>query len=181
MRAFIAINLPQKIKDGLEAVINNLDKMNRGLKAKWTEANNLHLTLHFLDEIDDHQVELVNAELQKVSGQYPKFTTFLGAIGAFPDTKNPRVIFVGVQSDHSQIIEKIQKKIGFELSSLGLKIDLRPWEAHITLGRVKFGRAKLAAVEAPIGEFEVSSIELTKSTLTSKGPIYEVIKSFELG
>ncbi|MEK7211811.1 MAG: RNA 2',3'-cyclic phosphodiesterase [Patescibacteria group bacterium] len=178
MRAFIAINLPQEIKDSLETTIKGLDKINRGTKINWTKPENLHLTLHFLDEIDENQAQIVSAELEKIAGEYQKIQMSLGSIGAFPDVKNPRVIFIGVQSNHSRIIEKIQKKIGYELKRLGFKIDLRPYEAHVTLGRVKAGSVKLD-LEASAGKFEVDSIELMKSTLTPSGPIYEVIKSFE--
>ena len=177
MRCFIAINLPPEIKDALEITIKNLAEVNRNAKINWTRVENLHLTLHFLDEITESQIELVAAELQKITTEYNRVNVSLDALGAFPDIKNPRAIFIGIKD--GQILEKIQKKIGFELGRLGFKIDTRPWEAHITLGRVKTGAVKLD-FKVPIGEFGIKSIELMKSTLTPSGPIYEVIKSFEL-
>lgn len=177
MRAFIAVNLPQEIKDVLGLAIKNLDKINRGVKITWTKPENLHLTLHFLDEINDAEAELISAELDKIAAEYRKIGISLGEIGAFPDIKNPRTIVVGIRG--GQILEKIQKKIGFGLKRFNLPVDMRPWESHITLGRVKAGVAKIS-VPPPAGEFEVKNIELIKSTLTSNGPIYEVLKSFEL-
>jgi 2'-5' RNA ligase len=177
MRAFIAVNLPQEIKDALELAIKNLNKINRGVKITWTRPENLHLTLHFLDEIGDTEAELISAELDKITAEYRKIIVSLGEIGAFPDVKNPRTIVIGIKG--GQILEKIQKKIGFELKRFNFPVDMRPWEAHITLGRVKAGLAKIS-VPAPAGEFEVKNIELIKSTLTPNGPIYEVLKNFEL-
>ncbi|WP_297486576.1 2'-5' RNA ligase family protein, partial [Thermococcus sp.] len=59
--------------------------------------------------------------------------------------------------------------------------------AHITIGRVKFVRDKTKLAMAlkdlaneDFGEFEVNAIELKKSTLTPKGPIYETVARFEL-
>jgi len=177
MRAFIAINLSPDIKDILEITIKNLVKINRGAKINWTKPENLHLTLHFLDEIDDVQAESVTAELQKITAEYEKISAVLGEIGAFPDLKNPRTIVIGIRD--GQVLEKIQKKIGFELQRLNLPIVLRPWKSHITLGRVKTGAVKID-IKPPAGEFGIMSLELMKSTLTPSGPIYEVIKSFEL-
>ena len=179
MRAFIAINLPQEIKDSLDVAIKNLTKINQGVKINLTRLDNLHLTLHFLDEVDEDRIRIINAELEKIAAEYQKITASLGGISAFPDIKNPKVIFIRIESNHSQIIEKIQKKIGYELSRSGFKIDLRPYEAHITLGRIKTGLAKIN-ISSPAREFEVRSIELMKSTLTPSGPIYEVVKNFEL-
>jgi len=177
MRAFIAVNLPREIKDRLESAVKNLAKINHGAKINWTKPENLHLTLHFLDEIDNTQTELVSAELQKIAAEYRKIIVSLGEIGAFPDVKNPRTIVIGIRD--GQILEKMQKKIGFELKQLNLPVDLRPYKSHITLGRVKTGTVKIEVPPAA-GAFEVKSIELIKSTLTPSGPIYEVIKSFEL-
>lgn len=177
MRCFIAINLPPEIKDILEITIKNLAKINRGAKINWTKPENLHLTLHFLDEIDDVQAESVSAELQKIAVEYGKIGVSLGGIGAFPDEKNPRAIFVEILG--SQILEKIQKKLGFELKRLNLLMDFRPWKSHVTLGRVKIGAAKIS-VPPPSVEFKIKNIELIKSTLTPSGPIYTSVKSFEL-
>jgi len=177
MRAFIAVNLPQEIKDILELAIKNLAKINHGTKINWTRPENLHLTLHFLDEINDAQAELIKAELEKIAAEYDKVNVSLGEIDAFPDLKNPRTIVIGIRG--GEILEKIQKKIGFEMKRFNLPVDTRPWKPHVTLGRVKTGLAKITA-PPPAGKFEITSLELIKSTLTSTGPIYEVLKSFEL-
>jgi 2'-5' RNA ligase len=177
MRAFIAVNLPQEIKDILELAIKNLAKINHGAKINWTRPENLHLTLHFLDEISDAEAELIKAELDKIAAEYDKVGVSLGEIDAFPDIKNPRTIVIGIRG--GEILEKIQKKIGFEMKRFNLPVDIRPWKSHVTLGRVKTGLAKIA-VPPPAGKFEIANLELIKSTLTSTGPIYEVLKSFEL-
>ena len=69
---------------------------------------------------------------------------------------------------------------------LGFKKD-KDFVAHITIGRVKFVRDKVELAMAlkelaneDFGEFEVDAIELKKSTLTPKGPIYETVARFEL-
>ena len=157
--------------------IKNLAKINHGTKINWTRPENLHLTLHFLDEINDAQAELIKAELEKIAAEYDKVNVSLGEIDAFPDLKNPRTIVIGIRG--GEILEKIQKKIGFEMKRFNLPVDTRPWKPHVTLGRVKTGLAKITA-PPPAGKFEITSLELIKSTLTSTGPIYEVLKSFEL-
>ena len=50
MRLFVAIAFPETVKDGLEAGIRALRK--QGVRASWSQRENLHLTLEFLGELD---------------------------------------------------------------------------------------------------------------------------------
>ncbi len=55
MRTFIAIELPQGIKDSLSRLQEELKAS--GADVKWVEPNNIHLTLKFLGEIDDNKLD----------------------------------------------------------------------------------------------------------------------------
>jgi 2'-5' RNA ligase len=65
---------------------------------------------------------------------------------------------------------------------LGFERETRPYEPHLTLGRMR-GRPASLDLPAEVGDdllFEVRRIELTQSTLTDTGPIYRTIEDFGL-
>jgi 2'-5' RNA ligase len=109
----------------------------------------------------------------------------LAGIGAFPSIKSPRVIWIGTDKGDEEV-KTIAKALEDKLSALGIAQEDRAFSSHITLGRIRSSknRNNLAQSleslkEKPLEgiiELRVEKITLYKSTLTPRGPIYEVIK-----
>jgi 2'-5' RNA ligase len=179
-RTFIAINLPQRVKDELERVLASFKKDLKRAPIKWTAADKIHITLHFLGNLADKQVEEAGDILAKIAPKYGKFKIKLGQIGFFPHRLRPRVVFV--DTDCPDEIGYLQAEIGKELEKLGYQIDSRPWHPHLTLGRVN-GSVHAETFEkqeiCPL-EFEAESVELMESELGPDGAKYSVLKSFPL-
>ncbi len=179
MRCFIAINLPKEVKDHLYETENKLAS-GRFAKVKWTHKKNLHLTLKFLGEINDSQVEIIKHKLDSIQCQM--FNLKLGQIGFFPDNLKPRVIWVGVEPPAKAM--ELQQEI-----DTALREDFSPeqkFHAHITLGRVKFIKKRVEFMEhiknvkiKPL-KFDVKSFELMESHLRREGPGYKMLKEFPL-
>lgn len=186
MRLFIAIDLPQEIKDFLAGLQTRLKKS--GADIKWVSPKNIHLTLKFLGEIDDtHLVDKINSVLENIASNKPPFRISFNSIGAFPSLKSARIIWVGVNKGQDTIKE-ISEDFENKLQDLGIAKEDRPFSSHITIGRTRssLNREKLIKgidelsteifdKKNPV-EFTVTAITLFKSTLTAKGPIYEVVK-----
>ncbi|MCM8781418.1 MAG: RNA 2',3'-cyclic phosphodiesterase [Candidatus Omnitrophica bacterium] len=187
MRLFIAVELPEEIKDFLANLQMILKKT--GADVKWVEAKNIHLTLKFLGEVDEEKIDKVIRILEETARDKDRFYIHLNSCGAFPNLKFPRVIWVGIDKGN---VETTQIAISLEekLAKLGIPKEKRPFSSHITLGRVKSGlnrqrlNEELTRIEKnlsfPTQEYQIKKIALFKSTLTPNGPIYEVIKEANL-
>ena len=138
-------------------------------------ADDFHITLKFLGEVMPLKAKKVEEMLRSV--KFSPFFFSLSSVGFFPDGKNPRVVWVGVEP--KQDIVGLQKRIEGSLRSL-FEREKR-FEPHVTLARIKGGKsivmgevAKAMIEKKMIG---VSEFRLMKSTLTPKGPVYEPILS----
>lgn len=180
-RVFLAINLPDEIKRYLAGIIQKLQKENKKKVIKWVDSNILHMTLSFLGDLDDGQIEEVEELIKEELVNYNQTILELKSIGAFPELDRPRVVFVEAQ-DESKIIYKLQKSLVDKFNRLGLEIDQRPWKAHITVARVK-DRGPIKGVDhdiEPGNKWTVGSVDLMESVLTPQGPVYTILEKFEL-
>ena len=172
MRCFIAIDLPEEIKKEIAKIQKQLPDF----KGKLTEKDNLHLTLKFLGEISDEQVNNIKEKLEKI--KFNKFKAKLQNIGVFSESF-VRIIWINLEN-----CDGLQKEIDNALSKL-FKREER-FMSHLTIARVKYIKDKQKFLDslkkikiAPV-EFEVQGFALKKSTLTGRGPIYGDIIRFSL-
>jgi len=187
MRAFIAIELPEDIRKALAQLQDKLKSC--GADVKWVEPNNIHLTLKFLGEIDEAQLNKITSIMQNVSATVYPFPATISAIGAFPRINSPRVIWIGIDKGDNEI-KTIAKLLENEIKNVGIPAEDKPFSSHITIARTKssFNLEKLVkelkTIENDFGlrgrEFKVTKITLFKSSLTPKGPIYEILKEADL-
>lgn len=172
MRCFIAVELPEKIKDILKKLQEDIGDNNA--KIKWVKG--FHLTLKFFREISENKVEKIKKRLENF--KFKDFKLNLSKIGVFPDDKFIRVIWVGIRQK-GKIIE-LQKNVDRKL------IDIfepeKNFKGHVTLGRVKFVRDKKKLIDSlkldVEGDFKVENIKLIKSELKEKGPVYTELEVF---
>lgn len=183
MRTFIAVNLPDEIKKKVAEVTASLKKIDSGIK--WVEPQNLHLTLKFLGWVEDKRLPEVVEITGKVSS--PSFKLKLAGMGSFPEGKSPRVLWVDIIEGAAEL-KALADHLEEDFSAAGFRAEKREFSPHLTIGRIKDKRGidqvieemqKLAGVS--FGECVVSSLEIMKSTLSRKGPTYEVYKSTSLG
>jgi len=182
MRAFIAIEVSDEVRDNLVRAQQRIGT--KAAKIKFVERENFHVTLKFLGEIDDARARDVMEALEGIAKKHKKHRVRVKGIGVFPNPNYVRVIWAGIENDGE--INAIAKEVEREMRKLGFKRE-HNFVAHVTIGRVKFVRDKLELAMAlrdleneDFGEFEVDAIELKRSTLTPRGPIYETVARFEL-
>lgn len=172
MRCFISIDLPKDIKKEIKKIQNKLPKF----LGKKTELENLHLTLKFLGEIDKEKVEEVEKRLGKID--LKKFETKIDDFGVFSE-KFIRIIWL-----HLTHCDNLQRNVDDKLKDLFEKEHR--FMSHLTIARVKNIKDKkeflkeLKKMEIKQIKFQVNEFYLMKSELTSKGPVYSVIKKYKL-
>jgi len=178
MRCFVAIEIPEEVKSYLYELQRMLSHGSFA-KVTWVHKKNLHVTLKFLGEVPEHKVDAVKSALSSV--KFSSFSLRLKGIGFFPNEKKPRVIWVGLEPDFQLIA--LQQKIDEAL--LSLFPAEQHFEAHLTIGRIKFVKKKeeflalLKKICIKLLEFKVSSFKLMKSELTREGPIYSLLEEFK--
>lgn len=181
-RLFLAINLPKEIKDQLADLVKKLDMANKNKPIKWVEDDNFHLTLHFLGSTPIEKLDSIDSTIEPIVASFPTLNFQLSdSINAFPDLNEPKVIFLDMKELNDGKTLALQKQIGKALEILEFEIDPRPFRLHLTLGRVKSKTSfQIPKIEVPSSKFQVSSMDLMESELTSNGPVYTILKQYHL-
>jgi RNA 2',3'-cyclic 3'-phosphodiesterase len=180
MRCFIALDLPREAMDHIEDIQKVIKKQNL-FAGKFTEVENLHLTLKFLGEISEGEIEKVKEELKQV--KFKEFEARLGEIGVFSSKYSSYIRVIWIKLDGKGIFS-LQKEIDKALDKL-FPVEQR-FMSHITIARVKNMKDKRALLEyikkIKISEikFKVDKFFLKKSELLPEGPIYEDLAEYTL-
>ena len=183
MRTFIAIELGKPVKDALSRLQSELNKSEADVK--WVFPENIHLTLKFLGEVKEEKIPKIIQSLKKIAHTVNSFRAEINTIGAFPNAKSPRVIWVGIEQGKENLLQ-LAELIEDGAVKLGFPREERKFSAHITIGRVRSPKSKAALLQTmeqlqfdPLSQ-TIKSIALFKSTLTPKGPIYEKLSEESL-
>lgn len=185
IRSFLAIELPKSIQKKIEEVQTDLRISHADVK--WVHPENIHLTLKFLGNIEESRVEPI---LQAIGGPIQATSPFsikVQGMGAFPHSKNPRVIWVGLM-DGERVLTTFQKELEGILAKIGFEPEGRPFQPHLTVGRVRTSRGKNDLVakmekhrEEEFGSIEAEEVVLFRSELKPTGPIYTALRKLGLG
>ncbi len=171
-RCFISIDIPENIKKEIISIQKSIPKF----YGKLIEAENLHLTLKFLGEIDEEKIELVKERLNEI--KFDNFEVAVDSLGVFSE-KFIRIIWL-----HLSNCEELQRAIDEELGDLFPKE--KRFMSHLTIARVKkvgdreFFLEELKKIEIPQMKFNVDSFNLKESILYPEGPIYLTIEKYKL-
>ena len=170
MRVFVAIEISKT------QILENIKKFQENVKidAKPTRTDQIHFTLKFLGEIDEILCEKIKSALNEIS--FSDFEISLNGVGGFPNLKNPRVIWIGIEKNGAEKLISLAKKVEMKLISLGFEQG-KKIKPHLTVFRVK---KRIGDVSSIMKDFEttnfgaeiVSKIKLKKSVLSPKGPEY---------
>lgn len=182
MRSFIAVSVSDEVRNNVLLLQQSLSTL---LEWKPVEPENLHVTIKFLGEIEETKVRSIVERIQHACSGFKKFEVTFYGLGAFPSLAAPRVLWVGIREGLETLVSLIQT-IETELSKIGFPRE-KEHVPHLTVGRVKFlpDRNKFLAAtkglqDKSFGKTVVSSVDLMKSTLTPRGPIYTKIEEVKL-
>ena len=184
LRTFIAIDLYPFIQKSLGEIQDHLQKS--GADVKWVKTQNIHLTLKFLGDVPEEKIPSLTSTIQESLLNQPDFTFDLTRLGAFPKVENPKIIWTGITAGKERIKE-IVALLEDHLAAFGIEKEPRDFAPHVTLGRVRSSRNRLALSKLIHGHTFSNSLNqpakqiiLFKSTLTSDGSVYEPLARFDL-
>jgi 2'-5' RNA ligase len=178
MRTFVAVEISN------ESTLNAIAKLQSELKikAKPVSKENMHFTLLFLGEISDDMAPKIMESLSSIS--FNPIEMKLIDVGAFPNPRSPRVVWIGVDKDAAKNLVELAVQVEEKLRPLGFRSD-KPFKPHLTIFRIKdrmndisHELNKFRSVE--VGHETISELKFKKSILTPTGPIYsdlQVVKA----
>jgi 2'-5' RNA ligase len=175
-RLFIAIDLPERIKDDIAATYVALPG------ARWVDETHLHLTLRFIGEVPGDVAGRIADALGSVSG--PPFTLAMKSVGFFPPRREPRILWAGIAEDEEVI--RLQTRIERCLTSIGIDPDGRKFHPHVTVARLNGTPPHKAAQYVThhslfaTEQFSVSAFHLYESYLRKEGAHHVKIASYQL-
>lgn len=185
-RIFIAINFPKKeiLTAKLAKMINEI----KHLPMRWVKPEMLHLTLSFLGNIEEDDLPKIKKIVEKITSFYSPFIIKFSGIGAFPDLKKPRILWIGAHEEKGILI-KLQETLRQELISAGFALEEKKYQPHITIGRIKekLSSSHIKTIQkfyqkysqADFGENSIESVDIMESILLPDGPVYKILESIK--
>ena len=183
-RLFIAINIPEDIKDRIANKNDSLEMMLPD--ARYTGRDKWHLTIAFLGYQSDEMIVPIIASIKVAAEKFPAPEIVLSDISYGPMEGSARMIWLNGSKGTSSSISPLKRFIEDELIKNGVrfKLENRPFNAHITLNRF----ADISESDRPeLGKefrdlnwvFEAESLDLMESLPSSRGAEYEILQSIE--
>jgi len=184
IRAFIAVDLDDPVIEKVCHVVEILKP--RITEIRWLRKENLHLTLKFLGNIAESQVEPITAALRHPLGLFSPCTISAKGLGVFPDFRRPKILWVGLTGD--QLVQ-LAAEIESALMPLGFTPENRAFTPHLTIGRWREGSRPAKNLRQEIdslNDFEfgacaVRQIVLFQSVLKPEGASYSELRTIQLG
>lgn len=133
VRTFVAVELSGSVKKRAAAAIKHLQLAEA--KVAWVRPENMHLTLKFLGDVPDHELNDVCRAVSKAVAAIEPFEMVFRGCGAFPSVDRPRTIWLGVDQGHDEASE-LQAAVDDSLKNLRFPKETRRFQPHLTLGRV---------------------------------------------
>lgn len=176
MRTFIAVDIPEDVKQRVGEYIESI-RRDYDNSIKWVSPDILHFTIKFLGEIRESELEVVKDCVSRAASAIGPFEIGLDGIGFFPSDNKPRVVWIGADEGADNLLE-IYQELETCLEEHGYDRDAKPFSPHLTIGRVKKqGNIRIPDRIQDFGpeEFVATGLSIFKSTLTPRGPEYEML------
>ena len=165
----------------------------KGQGVNWVRPDGFHLTLKFLGHVTEDRLPKITEAVSGVATTFSPFTVSVGGVGVFPNTRVPRVIWMGVKTE-GDILARLQSRVEEVLDPLGFPRENRSFHPHLTLGRIKSEGSEgdfrqsgdtlakwLAENQHRVcGQFEVKEVLLIKSDLQPGGAVYTPLATLRL-
>jgi 2'-5' RNA ligase len=176
IRLFVAIPFPLDMRQRLALLSGGIPG------ARWTAADNFHLTVRFIGEVDGHGYDDVVDALAQVRA--PRFDLVLSRIDHFGKGDKARVLWIGVEKNPALL--HLHDRVESALVRAGLEPEGRKYSPHVTLARLdrapsgRLGAFVQANHLVRVGPLSVDRFVLFSSWSRGEGPIYELEAEYPL-
>ena len=150
----------------------------------------VHLTLKFLGDTPLDKIDRIQAALVQAASQVEPFTFNVSGLGCFPNSRRPRVLWVGIQEPTGRLA-RLRDLIEDCVAPVGFPTERRSFHPHLTLGRVQrhasksevreIGEVVATSITGTVAEVAVTSVAHIKSDLRPSGAVYTTLFDASLG
>lgn len=168
-RLFFALWPDQVVRARIEALAAGL-RLSQGRRVPM---NNVHITLVFLGAVETAQRVCVESGADKVEAD--PFDLRLDQLGCWPRSQ---VLWLGASVLPPELT-RLAASLHQGIARCGVKLDPRPFHAHLTLMR-RVRRARRGGSVEPV-VWPVGDFALVESITRTEGAAYEVLKTWGLG
>lgn len=182
VRVFLALELPLSLRTRLATLQSAFAGQ---APVKWSSPALLHITVRFLGNISTERLRALCDAAREAAASVPAFTLALAGVGAFPNDRVPRVLWVGIAQDAGYTrLQELFSRTEEALSAHGFSREERAFAPHITLARVRDGAtpAERRALGDALrrlkeradvhGTWQVKELIVMRSDLSRSGPTY---------
>ena len=134
IRVFVAVDLSQEARKELARSLDRLAA--KRWPVRWEPVEKLHLTLSFLGWVKEDKLEAILGCVENGVQTISPFTIRLGKLGVFPNTLQPRIVWLGIKGDQPALV-RLRRLVAENLITAGFSDEKRPWNPHLTIGRMK--------------------------------------------
>jgi 2'-5' RNA ligase len=188
-RVFVAVDVGDTVRREASRVIavltGKLEAVKKPPKVTWVKPTAMHVTIRFLGEVDDADVDHLCALMAPPMAIAP-FEILWRGIGTFPHPKHPRALWLGVISGGPGLAQ-VEAEVTRRFAGTGtVELEDRALLPHLTLGRIKMAGEGvdwpkvLQAAELRNVTSKVTRVTLYRSQLSQWGPNYTELVSASL-
>ena len=188
IRVFIALDISEPARLALSGTMDRL-KTAIPRDARWVDPQSIHLTLKFLGNIDSDRTDGILESLCRIGEESSSFSLSLSGLGVFPNQREPRVLWAGVEGE-MEPFASLQEKVEAAMADQGFTRERRGYNPHLTIGRVrdriaaserqKIGATLLSHSLEPTEPWVADTMHLFRTTFTPQGSIHDIIGSAPL-
>lgn len=179
-RLFIGIPVPE-----LPAMRNAMAEFAElGGPMKPTNPRQWHVTLKFLGDTSVELAPALTEAIRQAAADVAALEVRLLGVGAFPHSQRPSVVWAGLEPKTA--LQQMARAVESHCAALPFPEERRPFHPHLTLAYVR-GRPPEALrpwmssyAQADFGSFVVDRLQLIRSVLTPRGPVYTAVAESRL-
>lgn len=182
-RLFIAINLPENIKDKIGDALEKIRHQPIADDIRFLGRENWHITISFLGYQDDEAVNRIVKSSRDIAAEFEQQEIKLIGIDYGPKGKPPRMLWLNADADTSKNLAALKENLENNLIDRGVifKKEHRQMNVHITLARFQRTlRKELPDISAGLNlAFRAASLDLMESHLSRAGAKYDILQAFK--
>jgi 2'-5' RNA ligase len=199
-RTFVAIEIPPDIRGRIKEHIDQLRAVFPDVRASWTRADSLHLTLKFFGNVPIARIPALSDAAAEAAHEISSLDLTIRGCGTFPPHGRPKVLWMGAGTadvspgsslsptpNNQHPLAALHAALEDRCAAAGFAREPRPFHPHLTIARLRESKGSRALAEHhkqlgfPAETFTVSEFVVFRSELSSKGSKHTALARHELG
>ena len=178
VRLFVSVDV--SVSEAMRSIAAEIGSI-RNVRA--SKEDQIHITLSFLGDTPPERIPGLVANLRESLSGISSFGLSLKGIGAFPNVRRPRVVWIGIDEGRNELA-LLAGRVRYAVRKSRLKQDDKPFSPHVTIGRVQ-GPVDVSELEKRyrdkvFSEFRVDSVRLMSSVLGPSGAKHTLVERIVL-